>query len=463
MNKARWAAGTGMAGALSGLSAFASAGSMDEIPARPNVVVILADDLGYADVGYHGCKDIPTPHIDSIAKNGVRFTQGYVSGPVCSPTRAGLMSGRYQQRLGCEGNPGPYLRKGAVGGLPLSVKTMGDRFKELGYRTACFGKWHLGGERGNTELFPLERGFDEFFGFLEGAARYEDVENVEEKYIRGSRLVDRENEYYTDALGREAVSFIQRSEGNPFLLYLPFNAVHAPMQVSEEYLSRFKQVADPNRRKLCAMNYAMDVNIGRVLAALEETGVLDNTLIIFLSDNGGKPKNNFSVNHPFRGQKGDLYDGGIHIPFCLQWNGKIVPGSVYEYPVISLDILPTVLAAVGENSKPDEFDGVNLLPFLFGENEERPHSELYWKIGKKFAVRSGDWKLVKNSGKVELFNLAADPFEKENLAGSNSQKCRELQKEYDRWDRDNLPANYGWNRDIGPKQELPAGWKQELK
>jgi arylsulfatase A-like enzyme len=430
---------------------------------RPNVVVILADDLGYADVGYHGSKDVLTPNIDSIAENGVSFTQGYVTGFVCGPTRAGLMTGRYQERFGSEGNPGPYVRKGEVCGVPLDVKMMSERFKALGYRTACFGKWHLGGERGNTDLFPLNRGFDEFFGFLEGAARYEDVENVERKYMRGNVLVEREDEYYTDALGRETVLFIERGGNEPFFLYLPFNAVHSPMQAKKESLEKFAHIPDEGRRKLCAMLWSMDENIGRVLNALKETDEMDNTLIFFLSDNGGKPANNFSLNHPYRGQKGEFYDGGIHVPFCIQWNGHIAPGSVYKNPVSSLDIFPTSLAAAGQRVNVDVLDGSDLLPFLSGKKKGTPHDALYWKSGNKSAVRVGDWKLVQTGGKSELFNLAVDPYEETNISKTNPEKLQELQKAYKRWDEDNIPENYGWNKAIGPKVEPPENWKKKLK
>ncbi len=429
----------------------------------PNIVLILADDLGYADVGYHGSKEVLTPHIDSIAKNGVSFTQGYVTGFVCGPTRAGLMTGRFQNRFGSEGNPGPYVRKGEVCGVPLSVEMMGERFKKLGYRTACFGKWHMGGERGNTDLFPLKRGFDEFFGFLEGAARYEDVENTEQKYLRGNALVEKEEDYYTDALGREAVSFIQRHGKAPFFLYLPFNAVHAPMQAKEDDLERFAHIKGEGRRKLCAMLSCMDENIGRVLDALKASGVMDNTLIFFLSDNGGKPDNNFSLNDPYRGKKGEFYDGGIHVPFCIQWNGHIASDSVYEHPVSSLDILPTSLAAAGQHSKSSEFDGVDLLPFLSGKIKGKPHQALYWKSGAKFAARVGDWKVVKNGRRPELFNLSVDPSEQNDLSKSHPEKFMELLKEYENWNAGNIPANYGWNKALGSRVEPPANWKKRLR
>ncbi len=430
----------------------------------PNIVVILADDLGFADVGYHGSKDILSPNIDSIARNGVQFTRGYVTGVVCGPTRAGLMTGRYQQRFGSEGNPGPYAKKGAELGVSLEETLMSSRLKELGYRTACIGKWHMGGERGDTRLFPLQRGFDEFFGILEGAARYEDVHNVEQKYMRGNVLVEREDDYYTDALGREACRFIDESKDSPFFLYLAFNAVHAPMQAKQEAMEKFRDVEDLNRRTLCAMHYSMDENIGRVLEALARHGLEQDTLVVFLSDNGGKPDNNYSVNDPFRGQKGDVYDGGMHVPFCIQWPRAIEPGQTYGQPVVSLDILPTCVVAAGGQPRPDwNLEGVDLMPYILGKKESRPHESLYWKTGKKSAVRQRDWKLVSINGRVELFNLEDDPSESNNLAHRNPEKVEELTRLYAKWDKANIPSNYGWNKALGPARNPSADWKKKLK
>src|SRR5437868_2771412 len=249
-----------------------------DAPRKPNVLIVLADDMGYADTGFQGCKDIPTPNIDAIAAGGVRCTSGYVSGPYCSPTRAGLLTGRYQQRFGHELNPGGVGAK--MAGLPTTETTLADRLKAAGYRTALVGKWHLG----NAAVFqPQKRGFDEFFGFLGGAHPYFPRKKAAPIY-RGTTVVE-EKEYLTDAFGREAVAFIDRHKDRPFFLYLAFNAVHIPMHATEERRARFASIRDPQRRTYAAMAVAMDEGVGRVLAKLREENLEQQTLVIFLSDN----------------------------------------------------------------------------------------------------------------------------------------------------------------------------------
>ena len=314
---------------------------------RPNIVVILADDLGYADVGYNGCKDIPTPNIDALAKSGVIFSNGYVTAAVCSPTRAALITGRYQQRFGSEFIPGGRLRaKDAKEGVPLTETFISTRLKKLGYATACFGKWHLGGESGDQDLFPLNRGFEEFFGFLEGAALYIDPQNKEKKYMRGNDIIAMEEAYYTDAITRESVSFIERNKDKPFFLYVPYNAVHAPLQATDEYLKLFDTIKNPRRRLLAAMNFAMDKGIGEITKTLQKNDLEENTLIFFLSDNGGKPDDNYSSNLPLRGEKTQYYEGGIRVPFAVKWKNHFPENMVYDKPVSALDIVPTIFAAI---------------------------------------------------------------------------------------------------------------------
>src|SRR5262245_54670590 len=290
---------------------------------KPNIIIILGDDMGYADVGYHGCKDIPTPNIDSIAKNGVRFSSGYVSGPYCSPTRAGLMTGRYQTRFGHEFNPGPA---GKVG-MPIDQVTIAQRMKALGYITALIGKWHLGSD---AKMLPTDRGFDEYFGFLGGAHPYFPGKGKE--ILRGTKAVD-EKEYLTDALGREACAFIDRNVKDPFFLYLAFNAVHTPMQATDKYLNRFPNIQDKQRKTYAGMMSAMDDASGQVLAKMREKGLEEDTLIFFFSDNGGPTMVgttiNGSINFPLRGSKRQTLEGGIRVPFCLQWKGKLPGGKTY--------------------------------------------------------------------------------------------------------------------------------------
>jgi arylsulfatase A-like enzyme len=399
---------------------------------KPNVLVIVADDLGYGDLGVHGCKDIPTPHIDSIAKNGVRCSSGYVSGPYCSPTRAGLMTGRYQQRFGHEFNPGPAVPANAAFGLSLQETTLADRLKAAGYVTGMVGKWHLGHA---PQFMPTQRGFQEFYGFLGGARTYfvEKGKGNPDLY-RGTQPIT-EKEYLTDAFAREAVAFVDRHQKEPFFLYLTFNAVHTPMEASEKYLQRFTAIQDSRRRTYAAMLSAMDDAIGNVLAKLKDTGLEENTLVFFVSDNGGPPVNS-SSNGPLRGNKAQTFEGGIRVPFFVQWKGRLPAGRVYDRPVIQLDILPTAVAAAGATVPgPAKLDGVNLLPYLDGTKAEAPHEALYWRFGPQMAIRQGVWKLVRGpQGPTQLFNLASDVGEKNDLTAREPDKVRELTAAWKQWD-----------------------------
>jgi arylsulfatase A-like enzyme len=408
---------------------------------RPNILFIVGDDMGYADVGFHGCKDIPTPHLDALAASGVRFTSGYVTGPYCSPTRAGLMTGRYQQRFGHEFNPA------GTHGLPLTETTIADRLKAAGYVTGLVGKWHLGSE---TALHPQKRGFDEFFGFLGGAHSYFDAAGI----LRGTEQV-KELDYTTDAFGREAAAFIERhtSTGSaqasqPWFLYLAFNAVHTPMHATDKRLAKFSGIADPQRRAYAAMMFAMDENIGSVLKKLAATGQDKNTFIVFISDNGGPTMPgvtvNASRNAPLRGSKRTTLEGGIRVPFVLAWPGQVKPG-VFEQPAIQLDLTATALTLAG--AKTDNLDGVNLLPYLAGEKTGAPHEALYWRFGEQMALRVGDFKLVRYDSNADtrtghkgqpvtaakLYNLAADIGEAKDLAAAQPNRVKELQAQWDGW------------------------------
>ncbi|GMU22244.1 MAG: sulfatase [Phycisphaerae bacterium] len=399
---------------------------------RPNIVVIVADDLGYADLGCQGSLDIPTPNIDSLAKNGIRMNNGYVSCPVCSPTRAGLVTGRYQQRFGHEFNPGPPDRAADDFGLPLDEVTLANRLKAAGYATGMVGKWHLGLKE---RFHPLKRGFTDYFGFLHGGHSYTDaLGDPLNPIMRGFTPVD-EQEYLSDAFSREAVAYIDRHAKEPFFLYLTYNAVHTPLQAPEKYLKRFPRIEDPKRRTYAAMLSAMDDGVGAVLARLREAGIEENTLIFFLSDNGGPSLSNGSRNTPLRGNKSDMWEGGIRVPFIVQWKGKLPAGRVYDQPVISLDIHPTAVAAAGAAlAKDADLDGVNLLPYLTGDKDAPPHETLYWRFGAKAAVRDGNWKLVMLGDEPgQLFDLAADVGEQKNLAADHPDKVKELTAAYDRW------------------------------
>src|SRR3954447_12610683 len=350
---------------------------------KPNILFIVGDDMGYADEGFRGCQDIPTPHLDALAKASMRCTNGYVSGPYCSPTRAGLMTGRYQTRFGHEFNAGA-----AGSGLPLSETTIATRLKAAGYVTGLVGKWHLGSE---PQFHPQKRGFDEFFGFLGGAHDYFQDQGI----LRGTQQVD-EKEYLTDAFGREAVSFIEKHKNETWFLYLAFNAVHTPMQANDPRLMKFSHISDQRRRTYAAMMSAMDDAVGRVRKKLDETGLAQKTLVTFISDNGGPTMPgttvNASSNKPLRGSKRTTLEGGIRVPYLVSWPGHVKSG-VYDKPVIQLDLNATALTAAGEAIQPDwKLDGVDLAPFFAGTNAAAPHESLYWRFGKQVAIRHGDYK-----------------------------------------------------------------------
>ena len=407
---------------------------------KPNIVILLADDLGYADVGFHGCKDIPTPNIDTLAKNGVRFSSGYVSGPYCSPTRAGMLTGRYQMRFGHEFNP---VGEGA--GLPVSETTLADRLKKAGYKTGWVGKWHLGSL---DKFHPMNRGFEETLGFLAGAHNYLPPKDQKSTMLRGKEKVE-VNEYLTDEFGREAVAFIDRNQKVPFFLYLAFNAVHTPMQATEKYLKRFPDIKNQQRQTYAAMHSAMDDNIGLVLQKLRDCKLEEDTLIYFFSDNGGPTMKgttiNGSTNAPLRGSKRQTLEGGIRVPFVIQWKGKLPAATIYDKPIIQLDLHATALAAAGIPVEADwHLDGVNLLPYLDGKNAESPHDALYWRFGAQMAIRRGDWKLVQydDTGR-KLYNLAKDIGESDDQLAKEPAKAKELEDAWQQWNKELKPALWG--------------------
>src|SRR3954467_8620834 len=415
---------------------------------KPKIVFIVGDDMGYADEGFQGCQDIPTPNLDALAKAAVRCTNGYVSGPYCSPTRAGLMTGRYQTRFGHEFNAG-----GAGTGLPLTETMIAARLKSAGYATGLVGKWHLGSE---PQFHPQKRGFDEFFGFLGGAHDYFQDQGI----LRGTQQVD-EKEYLTDAFGREAVSFIEKHKGETWFLYLAFNAVHTPMQADDPRLMKFSHISDKQRRTYAAMMSAMDDAVGRVRKKLEETGQAQNTLVTFISDNGGPTMpgttTNASSNKPLRGSKRTTLEGGVRVPFLVSWPGHVKPG-VYDKPVIQLDLTATALTAAGANIQPDwKLEGVDLAPFFAGTNSAAPHESLYWRFGQQMAIRHGEYKLVRYDTNADtltgaggqpvsapqVYRLSDDIGESKDLAKSMPDKLNELQAKWDAWNKDNKPPLWG--------------------
>ncbi|MBL8234234.1 MAG: sulfatase-like hydrolase/transferase [Bryobacterales bacterium] len=445
----RAALGSMLAAGASGASAF-------QEKRKPNFIVILADDLGYGDIGCYGSPDVPTPHIDSIARNGIRFTDGYVSAAVCSPSRAALLTGRYQHRFGHEFNSGPVEREAQINfGLPKSEKILPSYLKEAGYVSGMFGKWHLGARPG---YHPNERGFDEFVGFLPGADDFV-TERTPDAHataadgaagripskrsaplLRGQQEIS-DDRYLTEILGDEAEKFIDGHKADPFFLYLPFNAVHTPLQATTKYLRRFDSIKNEKHRMLAAMTAAMDDAVGRLLAKLKETKLDQDTMVVFLSDNGCPMMTGAGSNGTFSGEKVSYYEGGIRVPFLMQWPGRLPSGQIYKHPVVSRDLLPTLLAAAGmQLTENIEFDGINLLPYLTGRNRSAPHEILFWRCGNARVVRKGQWKLIEFGDQfTRLYNLAADPAEKTDLSPERVSLVNELRASWKNWSSQMAP------------------------
>lgn len=422
---------------------------------QPNIIYFLVDDLGYVDLSCLG-SDIQTPNIDSIAKSGVRCTQAYATGCVCGPSRAGLLTGRYQHRFGFEDNPGPFRRSpGIEVGLDLNERTMANRLKSLGYATGMIGKWHDGDA---NKYQPPARGFDEFYGFNNGAQRYLDVDSSATPMMRGTEPEKHGEGYLTDTFGKEAVAFVERHRDEPFFLYVSLNAPHGPLTASEEYLKKYASIEDENRRIYAAMVDAIDVNVGRVLDKLRECGIEENTLVVFMSDHGGVASNHgrWADNGILRAGKGTLWEGGLRTQLFLQWKAVLPQDAYYTAPVIALDLLPTMVAAAGGKIDPKwKLDGVNLLPYLQGQLNVRPHAILHWRQNEMWAIRDGDWKLLKDRGPAtpELYNLATDPSEKQNVAQQNPEKVAQLKAKQDAWDETVERPRFGWWPGIGEKVE----------
>ncbi len=422
---------------------------------KPNVIIILTDDQGYADVGFNGCTEIPTPNIDAIARRGVRFTNGYVSFSVCSPSRAGLLTGRYQSRFGYDRNP-LYVADDEKMGLPLKEQTLANMLEPANYKSMIIGKWHLGA---HPSLHPLKRGFTDFYGFLGGGHRYmpgewtiqngaeagDEGESYRTKLVRNYTVVE-EKEYLTDALSREAESFIGKNKQQPFLLYLAYNAPHNPLQATQKYLDRFAHINDPKRKTYAAMVSAVDDGVGRVMNALYRNGLEKNTMVFFLSDNGGPEEDNGSDNGVLRGGKGSLFEGGIRVPFAMQWIGHVPENTVYTKPVISLDIFATAIANIDGAAKPaNKIDGVNLLPYLNQTISSAPHDWLFWRHFDKntFAVVSaGNKKLLKQKEASLLYDLQKDIGESKPLGDAEKDLPDSMNKKSMQWSSELQPPAF---------------------
>jgi arylsulfatase A-like enzyme len=405
------------------------------VSAKPNIIVILTDDMGSGDLGVYGGRDIPTPNIDALAASGVRFTQAYSNGSFCTPTRAALMGCRYQHRFGVEDLAG----RDNANALPTQVITLPERLRAAGYRTGFVGKWHLGEDAG---LKPADQGFDEV---------------MEASMLLHDRSSDR-----TEQQSALAALFLEkhRDDAQPFFLYLAYNAVHVPVAAPEEYRERFTSIVDEKRRLYAAMLSCLDDGLGSVLKTLKETEKLDNTLVVFTNDNGGpttRNGTNGSTNTPLRGSKCETFEGGIRVPMMISWPGIIPPGITYDRPVITFDVSATVIAAATGDAT--NIDGVDLVPFVKGVRKGVPHETLFWRsrtMNNNYAVRQGDWKYVVSTfhefapegtdrtyakdppskitpSREMLFNLASDAGEQVDLAQQNPTKLAELRKLFESW------------------------------
>ena len=424
---------------------------------KPNILLIVADDLGYGDVGFQGGKAVPTPNIDKLAAMGLRCSSGYVSAPYCSPSRAGLLTGRYQNRFGHEFNP--HVGEEGKLGLPLEQRTIANLLRAAGYATGLVGKWHLGFSKMHH---PQARGFDDFFGFLVGGHNYALRKEAEPKFLttmsqnliyRG-REVAKVDGFATDVFTDEAIGFMKRHKEQPWFLYLAYNAVHTPLEISDKLKERVPaDVKDPARRGYLALLIGLDDSIGRLLKHLDESGTAENTLIIFISDNGGSGTPGFlayntGINTPLRGNKGQTLEGGIRVPFIMAWPGKLPANKTYDRPVITLDILPTACALAGVKT-PENADGVNLMPYLLGENKAAPHEALYWRFGPQKAIRKGNWSLVdfrdfqkKTDSGWQLFDLDKDIGQQNNIAAEHPKLVAELSQAWQRWDAQNIAPKW---------------------
>lgn len=410
---------------------------------QPNILLILSDDAGYADFGFNGSQQMQTPSLDTLAKQGVKFAQAYVTAAVCGPSRAGMYTGKYQQRFGFEENnvPGYMSKSGLMGndmGLPLDQLTLANYLKDLGYETALFGKWHMGDA---DRYHPTKRGFDEFVGFRGGARNYYELTpeqakaRPQDRLERGFAYFEESSEYFTDLLADETIEFIQRDRQTPFFVTLAFNAVHTPMEAKPEDIAKFPNLSG-KRQQLAAMTLAMDVAIGRILQSLDDNGLAENTLVVFTNDNGGPSDTNHSNNYPLSGTKANHLEGGIRVPMLMRWPNQIKAASQFQAPVSFLDLLPTFVEVAGGNPKANkDLDGVSLLPYLQGKTTNRPHQSLFWKKENRGAIRDGDWKLLRFPDRpAELYDLSTDISEKNNLATAYPEIVKDLFQKLFNWE-----------------------------
>ncbi len=433
---------------------------------QPNVLLILADDLGYNDLGFMGATEIETPNLDRLAAEGVRFESGYVAHPVCAPSRAGLLTGRYPARFGMDGNLG-YAPFDPHEGLPVGETTFVELLRAAGYRTGLVGKWHLGAA---PDFLPRERGFEEFTGFLDGVHYYwgRDMDAGDPSSgarapitANGNPVRLRADEYLTDFVTDRAIEFLRGPYGSPFFLYVSYNAPHRPLQAPPELVAKYAGAGSDHRARYLAMVDSLDRNVGRLLEELETTALRQDTVVFFLSDNGGVhparsgPSNDYADNAPLRDGKGSLFEGGIRVPFVASWPGRWPSGAAYPAPVISLDIAATALGLAGVAPE-QPLDGVDLDPFLRGEVSGAPHEALFWRNGFEYAVRGPEWKLVLHENEPpRLYRPDEDPGETRDRSALRPEPAQRLAALWTEWNRANAGPRF---RSRGEYERILSGY-----
>jgi arylsulfatase A-like enzyme len=457
----------------------------------PNILLIVVDDLGKSEISCYGSTTVKTPHMDKLAAEGIRFSDCYVTAPVCAPSRAGLLTGRYNERYGFETQPmenypsnlpnywlGKYMvGKGEFildekprfppewqiqkqGLLPTEIN-LAEFLKMRNYSTACIGKWHLGFSK---DHIPNNRGFDYQYGFYGAFSLYSEkrkdpdmvnyiqdsfsakhqwkVGRKETSAIRRNDKIIREKRYLTDAIKEEAISYMAEHKKGPFFLYVAFNAVHVPFQAPRYYYELYDSVPDENKRVYYAMVSALDDAIGDIMEKLRSLNLESNTLIYLVSDNGGAAYTKATDNKPYKGGKLTMFEGGVNVPFFMKWNGKLPAGTVFEYPVSSMDVFMTTIR-LAECLLPDDrvYDGVDLMPYLAGLKKGPPHDCFYWKADYIHAMRMGEWKYLQSTrdGWIELYNLSEDRYERIDLHTLKPDELIRLKEQFDMWNKDMKP------------------------
>lgn len=479
---------------IDGKRAYLNAIVKNDSVQRPNIVIIIADDLGKTDISLYGDPPIRTPNIDSIGLKGMTFTEGYISSPICAPSRAALLTGRYQQRFGFEYQPHDRYPKNRIemfvykhfiatgdwtvadqidfprfediikNGMPPSEIMLSEILQQAGYSTGIIGKWHLGS---GEHAIPINRGFDYQYGFYEAYSLYmadtSDPSIVNQRHTdfsdpfiwgkgrtgncairRNDQVID-EKYYLTDRIAEEANAFIDQHHNEPFFLYVPFLAPHTPFQATKAYYDKLEHITDRNKRVYNAMIWQLDDAVGSILNKLESSGLMDKTIIFFLSDNGGATYTLATDNAPLKGGKFTNFEGGINIPFMIRYDGKIDPGIQFSKPVISMDIFSTVLELAGIEAPNDRtIDGRSLMPLLIDSDETELHERLCWRSGYNHAVRYGEWKMVVDgmSGNHSLYNLTTDKEEHVNRYYSEPETVKMLEQQYNDWEREMIAPKW---------------------